>query len=108
MVLNATVERITRVAGGHAARSRTAPQHSYTLQYSSPAANQTHELMTEEQTFDVVFIAAPLEQTGFEFAGMAPMPPGADLNRDFFDWHVTVVEAAAVNESQFAPFWAMG
>ena len=60
---------------------------------------------SSKQVFDVVVIAAPLEQTKIKFSNIE-LRGGASLDREFFDWHVTVVEAASVNTSQFEPHYA--
>lgn len=67
-------------------------------QFGNPEASTTTD------TYDAVLIAAPLETTGIEFSGF-PMPPGANLNRQFYPWYVTVVEAARINASQFLPYY---
>ena len=52
--------------------------------------------------FDVVIIAAPLEQTNITFHNLNKMPK--IVNRHFYPWYVSVVEADSVNHAQFHPY----
>ena len=81
--------------------TRSASGRGFTVTTESSAYRNDKGPLVEEE-FDAVLIAAPLEVTGIEFPGIE-LPPGADLDRGFMPWHVTVVEADRLNVSQFPP-----
>jgi prenylcysteine oxidase / farnesylcysteine lyase len=78
-------------------------QDSYDVLFTTkPTEGGVNRTTTE--AYDAVLIAAPLETTGIAFSGMI-LPPGATLDRHFYPWFVTVVEAARINASQFLPYY---
>ena len=65
----------------------------------------TVETATTSEDFDMVFIAAPLEETQITFHGINGMPKTASLDRDYYDWYITVLEAQTPNYEQFDPYF---
>lgn len=63
----------------------------------------TGKYVVEGSEFDVVFIAAPLEVTNIEFVGFGEKK--VPLDRDYYDWYITVLQAEGPNPSQFEPFY---
>ena len=96
--LNTTVRA---VSGGSAADDDNEAAATFTVTSTDAAGAENDEC------YDVVIVAAPLERAAINVAGLASAPPpGHDLDRGFTDWHVTVVQAAEVDRAQFAPFFA--
>ena len=72
---------------------------TYTVTTSTPSGDASNV-----EGFDVVFIAAPLEQTDIEMVNI-DVPSQAKLNRHYFDWYIHVVQADSVNPAQFKPYY---
>lgn len=75
--------------------SRNSAKGTYTVETDT---------ITSTEEFDIVFIAAPLEQTHITFHGIDDMPKTASLDRNYYDWYITVLKATAPNYDQFDPY----
>ena len=58
---------------------------------------------TLTDVFDIVVIASPLEVTNIDFININ-LSKGSYINREYYDWYITVVEASSINMKQFKPY----
>ncbi len=84
---------VTRISMSKRENSDGKYTNYFTIQYNK----------TLSDTFDAVVIASPLEVTGIEFENIR-LAKGTSINRNYFDWYVTVVEASSINMNQFKPY----
>ena len=71
----------------------------------STETNESEKTISDTiEDFDVVFIAAPIEQSGLQFVNI-DTPQSTFFDRRYFDWFIHVVQADSVNPSQFLPYY---
>jgi hypothetical protein len=72
------------------------------VDYTAAGAGAGAAQAEQQVRADFVVMAAPLERAGVRFLN-ADLPPGAAIDRQFFDWFVTCVAADGLNPHQFGP-----
>ena len=73
-------------------------ENSFTVHY-----NMNNNKTTLTDVFDIVVIASPLEVTNIDFININ-LSKGSYINREYYDWYITVVEASSINMKQFKPY----
>eukprot|EP00943_MAST-04B_sp_MAST-4B-sp1_P000341 g341.t1 len=95
VLLNAYVSTISMNKKGGGSESN---ENSFTVYY-----NLNNNKTTLTEVFDIVVIASPLEVTNIDFVNIN-LSKDAYINREYYDWYITVVEASSINMKQFKPY----